>query len=82
MKIQRHVHAKKVLHVSILRFLESETNIEEKAHNIINLLQSQKILENIHEFRLFLFLITKICNNHNQDQYFFEKVSFIFCLLQ
>ena len=58
----------------LIEYLDRQDNIEENFQNIINILNDQKVLENRHDFRLFLHLLTCITNNHHQIQHFFDKI--------
>ena len=59
---------------NILSFIDNDQNTEENFQNLIQLLDEQKILDNIFETRLILQLISRILQNHYRAPNFFSKI--------
>lgn len=61
----------------LLEYIDKEHNTEENFQNINQLLIDQKILENRHDTSTFLYLISKIANNHHRVNDFFTKIEHV-----
>ena len=58
----------------LLKFLEDESNAEDKYVNFINILSTQQIINEEHELKALLRLINNIGNNHRRAPYFIFKI--------
>lgn len=67
----------KGIQYKLLEYIDKEHNTEENFQNINQLLIDQKILENRHDTSTFLYLISKIANNHHRINDFFTKIEHI-----
>lgn len=67
----------KGIQYKLLEYIDKEHNTEENFQNINQLLIDQKILENRHDTSTFLYLISKIANNHHRVNDFFTKIEHI-----
>ena len=59
---------------SLLEFLEEESDGDDKYENFINLVSTQQIINDEHEFKALLRLINRIVNNHYRSRNFISKV--------
>ena len=64
----------KSIQSSLLEFLEEESDGEDKYKNFINLVSTQQIIKEEHEFKALLQLINSIANNHHRVPNFISKV--------
>ena len=74
MDISKYLDEKRSIQESFLEFLENDEKIEENFDNFKIILDNLKILDNKHEFRLILHLISSICDNHFRGPTFFDKI--------
>ena len=58
---------------SLLEFLEEESDGDDKYENFINLVSTQQIINDKHEFKALLQLISRIANNHHRSRNFISK---------
>ena len=59
---------------NILEYIENEDDSEYKIQNIIDIVTKNKIVDDRYELIPFLYLITKISNNHQRSTNFFSKI--------
>ena len=64
----------KSIYAYIIKFIDTEGNIEENYENIITIFENQKNCSNIHEIKLILNLISSISVNHHRTLNFFNKI--------
>lgn len=74
MSIKEYIESRKLVHKSLLQFIESNSDIEESMRNFYNIVSIQENLNDINELKLFISLITKICNNHSHSNNFYYKI--------
>lgn len=63
-----------IIQEKILKFIEDDVNVEENEVNLFAVLNEQNIIQDIYEFRLFLTLIVKICDNHSRTMHLFDRI--------
>lgn len=68
------VEKMKKIQNDLLEFLEDESDSEEKYENFIDLLSTQRIINNRYEFKSLLQLINSIGDNHYRDRIFIFKI--------
>ena len=59
---------------SVLQFIENVEKVEENFQNLIQLLDDHKIRDDKHFLKSFLYLVSKISNNHYREKDFFSKI--------
>ena len=77
MNFEEFIEKKKSIQIALLEFLEDESDADDKFENFVNLVTSQQIINNQHEFKELLYLINNIVNNHHRVRNFickFERV--------
>ena len=74
MSSETFVEKMKSIQSSLLEFLEEELDVEDKYDNFINLISTQQIIKEKHEFKALLQLIGSIANNHHRAWNFISKV--------
>ena len=62
------------IHSNLLRYIETEDNMEENYQNLINLFQRYKYDNDVHELKIFLYSLTAIAKNHHRESNFFNKI--------
>lgn len=72
-ELQEYLNKMRNIQNSLLKFIDHEDNVEENYQNLIKLLNDQKVQENIHTLKSFLYLMSNILNNHNRTPNFFSK---------
>ncbi|KAK8897974.1 hypothetical protein M9Y10_000218 [Tritrichomonas musculus] len=77
-----YLESMKMIHESLLLFLEDETNDIKKFKDFTIIINDQKICDDQHRLRSFLHLLLKIGDNHNRNNYFFNKIEQILTLLK
>ena len=65
----------KAIQLAILNYIDEEEETEEKYQNLIKLLNDEKIGDNYHELKSFLYLIQSISNHHYRSTNFFDKIT-------
>ena len=78
MNYKEYIDKNKEIQNELLLFLDKEDEIEENYQNLHKLITSYKIIDNEHELKSFLYLITNICNNHYQTPSFISKIERLF----
>lgn len=58
----------------LLQYIEDSEKSEENYQNLIQLLDDHKIRDDKHFLKSFLYLISKISNNHYREKDFFSKI--------
>ena len=74
MEYQEYIEIKKRLQTSLLDFLSNDENTEEHFEQLISIINDQNIKDDANEFRLFLYLINTISNNHYRHKNFLIKI--------
>ena len=74
MSFETFVEKMKSIQNSLLEFLEEESDGDDKYENFINLVSTQQIINDEHEFNALLRLINSIVNNHYRSRNFISKV--------
>ena len=74
MSFETFVEKMKSIQNSLLEFLEDESDGDDKYENFINLVSTQQIINDEHEFNALLRLINSIVNNHYRSRNFISKV--------
>ena len=74
MNIQSSIEKMKSIQNLILEFIDNEDAEEENYQNILKLYSNFKIGGNKNELKSFLYLISKISNNHYRNENFFSKI--------
>ena len=64
----------KSIHETLLRYLEDQEDPEYNFQSLIDLLVNQKIKNDKNDFKLFLYLLSAICNNHYHEKNFFQNI--------
>ena len=73
MSSETFVEKMKSIQNSFLEFLEEESDDEDKYDNFINLVSTQQIINDKHEFKALLQLINSIWNNHHRVGNYISK---------
>lgn len=73
MELQEYLEKKKTIQHNLLDFLEKDDETEENYQNLIKLISDQKIPKDRQELKSFLYLISKISNNHHRTINLFDK---------
>lgn len=63
------------IHQHLVKYLDSEENIDSNFDNFKKVIEDQMIRSNNYEFKSFLHMMVKITNNHHQTLDFFTKIS-------
>lgn len=66
----------------LLDFLDNETDEEQNFQILKQELDNIKVCDDMHKFKLFLYLISKISNNHHRGNNFFNKIDRILRLFK
>ncbi|KAK8883271.1 hypothetical protein M9Y10_045922 [Tritrichomonas musculus] len=74
MSICEYLDKNKNIQDALLTFLENEINTEEDFQKLILIINKQKIINDKHEFTLFLHLLSKISQNHYRNPDFISKI--------
>ena len=74
MNYQEYINKNKEIQSKFLLFLDKEDDIEENYQNLIFLFTGYKIIDNQHELRSLLYLISNITNNHYRTPSFNFKI--------
>ena len=74
MELQEYLEKKKTIQHNLLDFLEKDDDTEENYQNLIKLISDQKITKDRQELKSFLYLISKISNNHHRTINLFDKI--------
>ena len=82
MDIQSYYEKNEKLQQGILDFLDDNNNMEENYQNLQAMFDHQHIKEDIHELKLFLYLINKISKNHHRSPNFFSKIEQILLIFK
>lgn len=77
MDIVKHLEKMKKIQVDLLNFLENEENQDDDLTIEKDFFDELKIIDNKHEFKLFLYLLSKIYKNHNRTVTFSRKIHHI-----
>ena len=72
MELEQYIAEKTDLYQKLLEFIDDGG--EEEYQKLEKALESQKIKENQPEIRIFIGLVSKICNNHHRLDNFFNKI--------
>ena len=78
MNIHEKIEKMKSIENSILTFIDKESDIEESQQDLIQLIIDSNILTNKYDLKTFLYLLSKILNNHYRYPNFFSKIEKIF----
>ena len=81
MEYQEYIIQKKELYSILIQFIENR-NDEDYFQNLINIIETQKILENPKELKLLINLILDISNNHHRSDSFMAKIEQILLYLE
>ncbi|KAK8884645.1 hypothetical protein M9Y10_043763 [Tritrichomonas musculus] len=81
MEYQEYIIQKKELYSILIQFIENR-NDEDYFQNLINIIETQKILENPKELKLLINLILNISNNHHRSDSFMAKIEQILLYLE
>ena len=73
MSFETFVEKMKSIQNSLLEFLEDESDGDNEYENFINLVSTQQIINDEHEFKALLRLINRIVNNHYRSRNFISK---------
>ena len=82
MSIEKYIEEMKKIQENILDYIDSGTNIEEKYRDLNNLFDDIQIHNNQFKIKSLLYLIVKICNNHQRESGFFNKIERILYLFK
>ena len=74
MEIQKYIDQIKNLYADLLLFIQKEEYDSDAFKQIINNIQTNKIQDNRDEIENYLRLIINICNNHNRNPGFFDRI--------
>ena len=74
MEIQEYLEKIKKIYNCTLEFIESNEDMEENYHNIINIIENQNIQNNQSDFKIFLNILSNISDNHHRTPYLFNKI--------
>ena len=74
MSYETYVDKMKSIQNSLLEFLEEESDAEDKYNNFINIVSTQQIINEEHEFKALLKLIGNIGNDHHRAPNFICKL--------
>ena len=74
MNYLEYLDKNKEIQKQLLLFLDKEDNIEANYKNLIELFTNYKILDNYHEFKSLLYLLSNVSNNHYQTPCFNSKI--------
>ena len=74
MKVQEYIEKMKKIQQYILNLLDQENDQEELFQNIKQVIQESQISKDSHLFKTFLYMISKILNNHYRYPNFFTKI--------
>lgn len=74
MEIQEYLNKMKEIQYHVIDYLDSDRFDEENTNNLIDFFSNIKIQNERDEFKSFLYLISKISNNHHQTKNFFDKI--------
>lgn len=75
--IQEYIEKKKIIQNYILEYIETENDSDLTFQNIVDCIKDQ-ILEDKHETKALLLLISAILNNYHRNRVFFDKIERIF----
>ena len=73
-KVQKDIENMKKIHNHVLNFIDKENDQEELFQNIKQEIQNQNISTDSHLFKTFLYMLSKILNNHYRYPNFFAKI--------
>ena len=82
MSAKEYIEKMKLIHNSILKFLDDDDDIEENFQNLKKLIEDQKILQNNDDIKLILNLLSVLSNNHHRNQFFFSKMEKILLIFK
>ena len=74
MNFKEYVDQNKEIQNKLLLFFDQEDKIEENYTSLIELFTNYKIIDNLHELKSLLYLISNISNNHYQTPKFIFKI--------
>ena len=77
MSIEEYVEKKKNIQQVLLEYIDGESNVEENYETLIQVLKEQHIIEERHDTKEMLYLISNIGNNHPRSNTFFHKLELI-----
>ena len=78
MSICDYLENLKDMQKNFLIFIENQDNFEENYQNLLLKFDEKKIKDDQHDFKIFLYLLVKVANNHKRDSTFFERIEKIF----
>ena len=82
-KCQLYFDKKKSIYSSLLTFLENEDDKnDENYDNLIKCIEKQKIVKKCEKLKNFLYLISKVSNNHYRVANLFDKIKRILIFLK
>ena len=82
MNIDEYIDVMKQLQIKFLTFIEDENDNEENFHNLVNLITDVHLEKNVHVIKSFLYLISKIANNHYRGPNFISKIEQVLLQMQ
>ena len=74
MELQNYLTEQKELLDNFHQFIQEENDSEEDFLNLISYIKTKKYDENLEEFKLILYIINDISNNHHRYPTFFDKI--------
>ena len=72
----------KLIQEKILEFIENEDDEEVIFQDLNIILDDEKIIDDNYMFKSFLYLLTKVANNHHRNLNFFSKIERILLLFK
>ena len=74
MNLIEYIEAKKEMQEILFQYLDNEDNINANYQLLIDIIKKQNFEDDKHEFKLFLYLLSKILKNHHREPQFFNKI--------
>ena len=81
-KIQDYLKHEKKLYVPLLKYIDSDENIDMAFNDLVIILKKRNFGEDKYESREMLLLLIKICQNHHRKPYFLAKIEKILLYLE